>query len=130
MNFTVSPTFTQAFELAEGTEGCGCCGFFCFRPKELVLDEDEEKLVRVWRASQPQRERVTQWLMKLGEEKIRENKLPEGTDPQTELRARAGSLLEPHTRFTEEGLERFVKAVNDAVESLKNAPELIEEEMY
>lgn len=130
MNFTVSPSFTQAFDLAEGTEGCGCCGFFCFRPKELVLDEKEQKLVRVWRASASQRERVTQWLMKLGQEELRKEKLPEGTDPEVELRVRAGSLLDAHTRVTEEGLDRFTEAVLDAVRELRSAPEVIEEEMH
>lgn len=116
MSFTIAPTFSQVFQLPDESEGYGCCGCFRFRRGgELVLDPTEERLVRVLRASPEQRKRVTEWLVEMGNNKMREFPIPAEMIPENELRARAGSVLCPKTPLTDEGLERFAKAVQDLI---------------
>jgi len=116
MSFTVAPTFSQVFQLPEESEGYGCCGCFRFRRGgELVLDATEERLVRVLRASPQQRQRVTEWLIEMGNLKMREFPVPAEMMTENEIRARAGSVLNPKTPLTDDGLERFAKAVQDLI---------------
>lgn len=127
MSLSIAPTYTQSFHFPDDAEGCGCCGFFIFRRREVILDQDSKKLVRVFRANRAQREQVANYLMESGKRVIAQAELGADIVHEDEIRKRAGSALNVERPITIEKLKRFAEAIDGIIdERLAEEVEIID----